>query len=86
MLPGGAFGSPFAKVAAFAAGSPTLSGLLDFLDALASGSASDRGKNRGSGARGVIGAMRFAAKKLDLPILTILFSFVFQSWFGLNQM
>ena len=72
----------FCQGCGIAAGSPTLSGLLDFLDALASGSASDRGKNRGSGARGVIGAMRFAAKKLDLPILTILFTPTVKSWLG----
>ena len=45
---------------------PALSQLLDFLDAVATGARSDRGRQRVSHAKGNVSAMKFAAYKLEL--------------------
>ena len=51
------------------AGAPGLASVLDFLEALAEGSHSDRGCGRRGRARSVVRAMKFAASKLGLEIL-----------------
>ena len=47
-----------------------LSQLLDFLDAVATGARSDRGRQRVSHAKGNVSAMKFAAYKLELQALS----------------
>ena len=47
-------------------GAPSLAQVLDFLEALASGSCMDRGKGRVSKGMGALSAMRFVAWKLEL--------------------
>ena len=49
---------------------PALSQLLDFLDAVATGARSDRGRQRVSHAKGNVSAMKFAAYKLELQALS----------------